>query len=344
MAKGLFEILREKTARKKIPIVSHFDLTYRCNLRCVHCYVIPEDRSELTNFEIKGILDQLVGAGTLYLTFSGGEILTREDFFEIASYARKLNFALRLLTNGTLIDEEIADKISSLNPELVGISIYSTDPSTHDRITGHAGSLEKSISGLKMLRERKVKVKISTVIMKQNVEDYHSVYKLAKKIGAEFQADYRIAPKNDRGSYPLRFHIGENDLSRVVSDPIFLRGSEPEPEEAYSGVFNIIPCGAGHMSCYISPYGDVYPCVQLPIFCGNLKQKPFIDIWERSDEMQNVRSITISKLLVCSKCDLLKYCRLCIGLSYLEEENMLLPLKRACTEARVMKKLGKERR
>jgi MoaA/NifB/PqqE/SkfB family radical SAM enzyme len=111
--------MQERAARKKIPFSCHFDLTYRCNLNCVHCYLVKEDRPEL---------------GTLYLSFSGGEIFTREDFFEIAEYARKLHFALRLLTNGTLIDEESADRVAALNPDLVAISIYSATPEIHDEI------------------------------------------------------------------------------------------------------------------------------------------------------------------------------------------------------------------
>lgn len=126
-------------------------------------------------------------------------VFTRKDFFEIASYARELHFALRLLTNGILINEKVADKIASLYPELVGISIYSANPKIHNGITKQNGSLQKSVLAAKMLLERKVKVKLSDVIMKQNVDDYHTVYELAKNLGANFQADYRIAPRTDYG-------------------------------------------------------------------------------------------------------------------------------------------------
>jgi MoaA/NifB/PqqE/SkfB family radical SAM enzyme len=138
--RGLVQQIQERAARKKIPFSCHFDLTYHCNLNCVHCYVVKEDRPELNTAEVKSILDQLAAAGTLYLSFSGGEIFTREDFFEIAEYARKLHFALRLLTNGTLIDEETADRIAALNPDLVSISIYSANPEIHDEITSVPGS------------------------------------------------------------------------------------------------------------------------------------------------------------------------------------------------------------
>ena len=147
MNKIAFDDLREKAIEQKIPIAVHLDLTYRCNLDCIHCYIVKQDRPELSTKEVKNILKQLAEAKTLYLTLSGGEILIREDFFEIISYARKLGFSLRLLTNGVLIDEKTADGIASLYPELVAISLYSANPETHDKITNRYGSFDKTIEG-----------------------------------------------------------------------------------------------------------------------------------------------------------------------------------------------------
>ncbi|MCK5553272.1 MAG: radical SAM protein, partial [Deltaproteobacteria bacterium] len=107
----------KKTMDRLIPFTVHWELTYHCNLRCPHCYVAPQkSRKELSFQQISGILDLLKESGTLYVIFSGGEILTRKDFFRIAGYARKNGFALKLLTNGTLINERVADRIRDLNP------------------------------------------------------------------------------------------------------------------------------------------------------------------------------------------------------------------------------------
>jgi radical SAM protein with 4Fe4S-binding SPASM domain len=300
--------------------------------------LVPEDRPELNITEIKGILDQLAAAGTLYLSFSGGEIFTREDFFELAEYARKLHFALRLSTNGTLIDEEAADRVAALNPDLVAISIYSATPEIHDKITTVPGSFARSIKAARMLRERKVRVKLGCIIMRQNIGDYPRVCELAQRMGASFQADQRVTPKNDGDPSPLRFQINEDDLYRVLADPIFSSQPGDDLAEPHSnGIFDGVPCGAAHMACYISPYGDVYPCIQLPFLCGNVKEKSFEQIWYRSPGMLKVRSITISQLPVCSRCDLLPYCNRCPGLAYLEEGDLLAPSKRACREARIKK-------
>jgi len=338
------EILKRKAIDKRIPVSVHFDLTHHCNLNCVHCYVVPKNQIELKTIEVKNILCQLAKAGTLYLTLSGGEILTRKDFFEIALYARKLSFSLRLLTNGTLVDERVADKIADLNPENVAISIYSTNPKIYDRITRETSSFQKSLSGVKKLRNRGVRVKISTIIMRYNKNDYRTVYELAKKLGATFQADYRITPRSNGDKSPLRFGVSEKDLHKIGADTIFSRENQLENEiqESHSSIFNTIPCGAGHSSCYISPYGNLYPCVQFPVDCGNLREDSFVKIWKHSSQMKKVYSMTISDLPKCSGCSLLPYCRLCIGLNYNKKKDVFYPFRGACKEARVMKKLGKK--
>jgi len=329
-----------RAAGKKIPFSCHFDLTYHCNLNCVHCYVVPEERPELGTLEIKGILKQLAAAGTLYLTFSGGEIFAREDFFEVAEYARRLHFALRLLTNGTLVDDAVADRVAALSPDLVAISIYSANSENHDEITTVPGSFARSIEAAKMLTERNVKVKIGGVLMRQNVNDYPKVYELAQSIGATFQMDPRLTPKNDGGRSPLKFQISNDDLFRVFADPVFSPQSRHNPTRFHpDGTFGQIPCGAGHMSCYISCYADVYPCVQFPLACGNLRKEPFEEIWHHSREMLKLRSITVSQLPVCRRCAHLPYCNRCPGLAYLEGGDVLSPSTTACQEANILSRI-----
>jgi len=342
----IFEVLREQATQKRIPLVVHFDLTYRCPLRCVHCYLTGGKKQlECTLNEVKNILDQLADAGSLYLTLSGGEIFLREDLSAIVAHARNLHFAIRLLTSGVLIDVEKANEIADWHPEMVAFSIYSLNPSIHDAITRKNGSLAKTLDAIQFLKEKGVSLKISTVLMKSNIDDYHRLYSFAKELGAQFQADYRITPKIDGCSQePLRFHIKDQEVMQILSDPIFSREYEADFVQGYSGIFNQIPCGAGHMSCYISPYGVVAPCVQVPIECGDLREKMFSEIWNGSTAMESFRAIRFSDMPKCRNCEFFAYCRPCPGLNLVETGSIATPPQRVCREAEYMKTLNKKRR
>ena len=345
---AIFEQLREEAVQGQIPLVVHFDLTYRCNLHCVHCYLTGcKKQSECTTEEIKNILAQLAEAGALYLTLSGGEIFLRKDLPEIVREARKLHFAVRLLTNGTLIDDEMVDEIAKWYPEMLVFSVYDLDPSVHDGITKKHGSLVKTLNVISALRERNVPIKISAVLMQSNISGYRRLYNFAKEIGAQFQVDYRITPKIDGSQAPLQYHITDSEAKQVLGDPVFSREYKttgPDPTQGYSGVFNEIPCGAGHMSCYISPYGMITPCVQVPIGCGSLRKKSFLEIWSNSSELKAFRAIRLSDMPKCAKCKLFAYCRPCPGLNLVETGDLLTPPPRVCKEAEHMKILNKKRR
>jgi radical SAM protein with 4Fe4S-binding SPASM domain len=157
-------------------------------------------------------------------------------------------------------------------------------------------------------------------------------------IGASFQGDPRVTPRNNGDPFPLRFQINEDDLFRVWTDPIFSSQPRNEPEGLHSNEdWDDILCGAAHMLFYVSPYGDIYPCVQFPTLCGNLRNDSFEKIWYHSPQMLEVRSTRPSRLPGCSNCNLLQYCRTCPGLAYIEEGDYRAPSKTVCQEARIIR-------
>src|SRR5438132_4064474 len=97
--------MNQKALELGVPINVHLDVTYRCNERCVHCYLDHDDHGEMTTAEIRTVLDELSEAGVFFLTLSGGEVLMRRDFFEIVGYARRLMFNVKVKTNGVMIRE-----------------------------------------------------------------------------------------------------------------------------------------------------------------------------------------------------------------------------------------------
>jgi radical SAM protein with 4Fe4S-binding SPASM domain len=310
-----------KALQLNIPLSVQLDLTYRCNERCIHCYLDHDDHGEMTTAEIKGLLDQMAEAGVFYLTISGGEILMRRDFYELLEYARARTFCVKLKTNAVLIREKEAARIRSLGVEYVQVSIYSHLPEVHDAITKMPGSLEHSIRGIRLLRQQGIHVIIANVLMVQNARDYQGVKALAAELGAQFILDPTVTPMMDGDRSILSLNVDEAALREVFTNEALVGNVEEfcaPPVGADEEALSALPCSAGHTACYVSPYGDVYPCVQFPMPCGNVRRTKFVDIWRHSPQFHEVRSITLGDMPSCSKCVHGGSCTRCPGLAYLE--------------------------
>jgi radical SAM protein with 4Fe4S-binding SPASM domain len=318
-----------------IPLSVHLDITYRCNERCVHCYLDHEDCGEMTTAEIKYLLDQLADAGVFFLTLSGGEILLRKDFFEILKYARELTFCVKLKSNGIMIREPEARRIRALGVESIQVSIYSHRPEVHDAITKIQGSLKRSVEAIRFLKSHGLKVIIANVLMAQNRQDYPGVRALAAEIGVDCTLVPTVTPKMDGDRSVLSLNVDGSALGQVFRDQSLVgkveefcaTSTKPDEEELES-----LPCSAGHTSCYISPYGDVYPCVQFPLPSGNIRSQTFLDIWRSSTQLNEVRSIRLRDLPSCSTCVHGATCTRCPGLAYLEG-NMRGPSIQDCEKS-----------
>lgn len=326
-----------RALRLGIPLGAHLDLTYRCNERCVHCYLDHDDHGEMSYEEITSVLDQLAEAGVFFLNISGGEIFLRPDLYDIIAHARKLSFAVRLKTNAILIKEGDARRLADLDLDNVQISIYSHKPDVHDAITLVRGSLERSLAAARLLVAAGVKVKFANVLMRTNVDDYLGVKALAESMGAGFTVDPTVTPMMDGNRSTLPLNIDQARLHEVVRDTELVDDVNdfcPPPSDPMDAedAFASIPCSAGHTSVYISPYGDVYPCVQFPLPTGNVRTQRFIDIWKHSPQMEEVRSISLGDLEGCSSCGNQRTCTRCPGLAYMEG-NMRGPSTQDCEKS-----------
>lgn len=329
--------LIETSVSQNLPLNIHFDLTYRCNERCIHCYLDHDDRGELATAEVVSILEQLAEAGTLFLTFSGGEIFLRRDLFAILGHARRLRFDLSLKSNALLIDAERAARLKQLGVHQVQISIYSADAAVHDAITCVPGSLERSLRAIRFLQAQGLPVKIACPLMRHNLAGYASVTALAEELGVPYVLDLTITPHVGSGPDLRPLRAAPVELLPVLTDPVLrLLPAAAEASGAaaeLSGVdaaYDNIPCSAGHNSGYISPYGDVFPCVQMPLPTGNLRRNSFREIWYGSPELAGVRAIRESGLRICSSCEIRMHCRRCPGLALMEEGDLMGPSARAC--------------
>jgi radical SAM protein with 4Fe4S-binding SPASM domain len=313
--------INERAVGAGVPFVAHLDITYRCNERCVHCYLDHDDAGEMSFAEIDRLLGQMAEAGVFQLTISGGEPLLRKDFFAILRRARDLGFNVKLKTNAILIGEAEAAALRELYLDSVQISVYSHRGEVHDGITKVKGSLDRSLAAARFLVAQGLRVKFAHVMMRQNRGDYPHVQALAREIGAGFTLDPTITPHLNGDRSILGLNISRDDLSAALRDERLV-GDVGEfcapPVPAGSDELNSFPCSAGHSACYISPYGDFYPCVQFPLACGNVRQQPFGTIWRDSPQLAEVRSVKVRDLPVCSTCVHAGSCTRCPGLAYME--------------------------
>lgn len=318
---SLMEDAEDRARALGIPFALHLDITYRCNERCVHCYLDHEDKGELTTGEIKRVLREAAEAGTFILTISGGEPMLRKDFFEILEYARLLTFSVKIKSNGLLIRETEAERLRQLGVSEVQISIYSDRAEVHDGITKVRGSLTRSLEAVRLLHERGVKVVMANALMRQNFADYSSVKRLGDEMGIHVSADPTITPMIN-GNIPVEQNrIDSSELAQVFTDPEMV-GDVNEfcklPDPMDEDFLEATPCSAGHTTLYVSPYGEVFPCVQFPIPCGNIRTMPLTEIWQSSPAMLEVRSIRVKDLHTCSSCEHITGCSRCPGLAYME--------------------------
>ncbi len=332
---SLMAEIGQKAFNLGVPLAIHMDVTYRCNERCVHCYLDHDDHGEMTTVEIKDVLDQLAEAGVFFLTFSGGEVFMRRDFLELVEYARRLLFNVKIKTNAVMIGEAEAQRIRALSVDTVQVSIYSHRPEVHDAITKLPHSFERSIKAICFLRDQGLRVTIANVLMTANLSDHYGAQKLAAELGVQYTLDPTITPMMDGDTSVLALRVPGTELEEVFRNPALVPNQEefcappkPPSEEDLEGY----SCSAGHSFCYISPYGDVFPCVQFPLPTGNVRRQKFIDIWNLSPQMNEVRSIQAKHLSTCSSCSHVSSCTRCPGLAYMEG-NMRGPSTADCEKS-----------
>ncbi len=317
----------------------HWELSYRCNERCTHCYLdvlapSADAPGELNTEECIRVVDELAALGVLNLTFSGGEILARRDFFEIAEYAHSKRFLLRLFTNGTLVKPAVADRIAALHPYAVEISLYGVDAQTHETVTRLPRSLELSIRALRLLRERGVHTVLKTPLMHHNIRQYDALQALAIELGAQFRHSVTITPQDTGGRGPLRHRMTDDDLLwlfRKIIEPGYWEKRALPPDAR--------TCGISLNACNLDPYGNVYPCVQTRSAAGNVREQPLQVIWKESPLWIELGNLTLGELPVCRTCELRSLCVRCHGLAQVEDGDLRGPASVNCREALVRRQV-----
>lgn len=322
---SLMQSIALKAERNRVPLEVHLELTHRCNMQCVHCYCVVSRGSEkhakqgeLTTGEYARLLDDLAEMGTLYLIFSGGEVLVRQDFFDIAAYAKRRGFAFRIFTNGIGLTPERIERLAALEPLTVELSIYSADPDIHDGITGVPGSFDRLIENVSRLKALGLRIYLKSTVMKPNLPGLDRLHRLGKDLGV-FAHMYgcELSPRIAGDVHgPDRYQLDEDELFDYFANPLWRKQLIPVSAGSLEEAAKQRPaCAPGVNGCCVDPYGNVLPCVALRLPMGNIRERPFRELWASPppSTQQFLAVQTYADLPECRSCELVEFCHRCHG-------------------------------
>jgi radical SAM protein with 4Fe4S-binding SPASM domain len=295
----------------------------------------PDD---LTYKECCEIVEQIAEFAPLILVLGGGEPLWRRDVFEIANLAVSKNIRVTLATNGTLVDEAMAQRIEDAGILRVAISLDGADRITHDTFRGESGAFDAAITGIKHLNDLGISTQINTSVARHNVHQLPDILRLAQLLGVDAFHVFLLVPTGCGLSVPeeqsvrgveyeaiLNWLYARSldsglELKAACAPPYYRvarqrraevrRRGQPVPELASQGVhFATRGCPAGSDICFISHQGEVFPCGQLPVPAGDLRKESFHEMWRNAEVFQKLRDPDQLE----GKCGLCEFKQVCLG-------------------------------
>jgi len=188
---------RHLTSREFKPRLIFWEVTKGCNLRCIHCRATATELmspKDLPTAKALDIIRQIAAFANPILVLSGGEPLYRRDIFELAEYGKRLGLRVALATNGTLVTQEVAEKIKHSGIKRVSISLDGSDAATHDSFRGIPGAFDAAVYGMRNLQDVGVSVQINMTIARHNAHQLPAVLDLARRLGADALHTFLLVP------------------------------------------------------------------------------------------------------------------------------------------------------
>ena len=266
-------------SRGRFPWSCQWELTCRCNLRCIMCYTDVFNtpgriRQELSAGEIFNILDELHEAGCLEITFTGGEPFSRPDFKEIYERASKLGFLLTIFTNGTLIDEETADWLAEYPPQRVEISLHGISAGVFDGVTQISGSFRRCLEAVKLLRERQIPLALKTVGLTANQDEILAVKRYAGSLGegVEWRFGQYLRDNLAKDGDPFQYQLSEDKLQEIEREDPTLWQAKCDEVEKYK---SITGCSPKLYSFHIDACGRLQICSNNRLASYDLRKGSF---------------------------------------------------------------------
>jgi radical SAM protein with 4Fe4S-binding SPASM domain len=315
-----------RSGADRLPLYAILELTANCNLRCGHCYHAGWNTQrtpaghELSTSEWLAVIDELVLAGSLWVTFTGGEVLTRPDFVDIYLHAKRSGLLPIVFTNGTLLDARLADLLAEWPPLLIEISLYGANERTCEMVTGIPASYERCLRGVELIVARGLPLKLKTVVTRTNIHELNEIQALAESFNVPFRFDPEICVRLNGDPTPAEYRIPAQTVvqldlehqERAREWRRFVQRADGAPVDRE----RLFRCGAGRMSFLVDPCGRVSPCLMARQPSYRLGRTSFQEAWDMMgaamDDMKR------SKHSTCFDCSYLHVCGICPALAELE--------------------------
>ncbi|MCW2671038.1 MAG: hypothetical protein JWO27_2935 [Frankiales bacterium] len=281
------------------PICLTWELTYACNLACLHCLSSSgrRDPRELSTEECKTVIDELQRMQVFYVNIGGGEPTVRSDFWELVDYATAHQVGVKFSTNGVRIDAAAARRLAASDYVDVQISLDGATAEVNDAVRG-AGSFDMALAALQHLADAGFRdAKISVVCTRQNIGQLDLFKELADRYGATLRLT-RLRPSG-RGADVWDEMHPTMAQQRELYDWLVAHGEGVLTGDSFfhlSAFGSALPglnlCGAGRVVCLIDPVGDVYACpfaIHDAFLAGNVRTAGFQEVWQRSELFAELR-------------------------------------------------------
>ncbi|RZD15435.1 MAG: radical SAM protein [Candidatus Acidulodesulfobacterium ferriphilum] len=329
-----------------------WELTARCNLKCIHCRAEAQterQEDELSTEKCFAVIDELCGFSSPILILTGGEPLYRDDIFDIARYAAGKGLRVALATNGTLVNEKVAEQIKESGIKRVSISLDGANPQTHDTFRMIPGSFKSAFNGIRNLQKEGIEVQINTTIARHNEDEVKEILDLALNNNIKALHIFMLVPVGCgiqiADSQMLDKQKYEDVLSWFYDKTMELRGRIELKATCAPHFFRIMHkrakdegitispqthgmaavtkgCLAGSGVMFISRKGVVQPCGYLPVQAGNITKESVSEIWNGSEVFLNLRDTGLLKGK-CGICEYKKVCEGCRARAYYEKGDYM---------------------
>ena len=319
-----------------------WELTRGCNLACIHCRASAERGrypGELSTEECLRVMDEIASFSKPVIILTGGEPLLRPDIVDLARYGSGKGFRMVMATNGTLITEEIVKEMKASGIQRISVSLDGPNAEFHDAFRKVKGAFEGSLRGIEMAKKLGLEFQINTTITQGNLHLIAEIMHLAVALGAVAHHIFLLVPTgrgkelkdqeitaldyekilhwfyDQRDNVPLQLKATcAPHYYRILRQRAKKEGKKITPKEHGLDAMTR-GCLGGISFCFISHVGQVQPCGYLEVNCGNVREKPFRDIWNSSEVFQKLRDID-SYQGKCGRCEFRKVCGGCRARAY----------------------------